>query len=131
MLPQTHVLFFVDSLEYLQRGGRIGKIQALLDSMINVKPLMRLEDGEIVLMEKVRTRAKALERLYEFVADFPHVERLGIVYSTTPNEASNLARRLGDIVPQERVMLARYGPGLAAHLGPAAMGVVVYEGPER
>ena len=128
MLPQTHVLFFVDTLDYLQYGGRISKIQVLLNSVINIKPLLRLEDGEIALMEKVRTRAKALERLYEFVADFPHVEALGIVYSTTINEANNLAKRLENVVPHERVTITRYGPGLATHLGPGALGVIVYEG---
>jgi DegV family protein with EDD domain len=131
MLPQTHVLFFVDTLDYLQSGGRMGKIEVILESMINIKPLLRLDDGAIVLMEKVRTRAKALERLYEFVADFPNVEALGISYGTTPNEANNLAKRLESIVPRDRVTIARYGPGLAAHLGPGALGVVVYEGLDR
>jgi DegV family protein with EDD domain len=131
MLPQTHVLFFVDTLDYLQQGGRISKIQALVGSVINVKPLLRLDDGEIILMEKVRTRAKALERLFEFVADFPRVEALGIVYSTTPNEANNLAKRLESLVPHDRVTITRYGPGLATHLGPGALGVIVYEGLER
>ena len=131
MLPQTHVLFFVDTLEYLQRGGRISRIQALWGAVTSVKPLLRLDDGEILLMEKVRTRAKALERLYEFVADFPHVEALGIVYNSAPNEAANLARRLESIAPRQRVTITRYGPGLATHGGPGALGVIVYEGLER
>jgi DegV family protein with EDD domain len=131
MLPQTHILFFVDTLDYLQHGGRTGKIEALLNSVINIKPLLRLEEGEIVLMEKVRTRAKALERLYEFVADFPHVEALGILHSTTLNEANNLAKRLESIVPRDKVTVARYGLGVAAHLGLGALGVVVYEGLDR
>lgn len=131
MLPQTHVLFFVDTLDHLRRGGRIGKIQALWGSVTGIKPLLRLDDGEIVLMEKVRTRAKALERLFEFVSDFPRVERLGIVYSTTPNEANNLARRVEGVVPRSHIMMARYGCGLACHLGPGALGVVVYEGLEQ
>jgi DegV family protein with EDD domain len=131
MLPQTHILFFVDTLDYLYHGGRVSKLQALLGAVINIKPLLRLDDGEIVLMEKVRTRAKALERLYEFVADFPHVEALGIVYSTTPNEAHNLAKRLESVVPRDKVTITRYGPGLTAHLGPGALGVIVYEGVDR
>jgi len=131
MLPQTHILFFVDTLDYLQHGGRTGKIETILNSVINIKPLLRLEEGEIVLMEKVRTRAKALERLYEFVADFPRVEALGIVHSTSLNEANNLAKRLESIVPRARVTIRRYGPGVAAHLGLGALGVVVYEGLER
>jgi len=131
MVPQTHVLFFVDTWDYLQHGGRIGKIEALLGSVMSIRPLLRLEDGEIVLMEKVRTRAKALERLYEFVADFPHIEKMGIVYGTTPNEANSLAKRIDVVFPRDRITLARYGPVLGAHLGPGAMGVVVYEGQDR
>lgn len=131
MLPQTHILFFVDSIEYLRRGGRITRLQAIINSLMNVRALLRLEDGEIVLMEKVRTRAKALERLHEFVSDFPHIEELGLVYGSTANEASNLSRRLSGIYPAERMIMARYGPVLAAHLGPSALGAVVYEGQER
>ncbi|MBI5956438.1 MAG: DegV family EDD domain-containing protein [Chloroflexi bacterium] len=128
MVLQTHVLFFVDSLEYLQRGGRIGKAQAILGTMLNVKPLFRLDLGEITLYEKVRTRAKATERLYEFVADFPRIDKIAILYSTTPNEAHSLARRVDAFYPMDRIFIGKYGPVLGTHLGPGAMGVVVYEG---
>ena len=131
MLPQTHLMFFVDSIDTLQISSRFVKIQNILNNVASIKPLMRLEDGQIVLMEKVRTRAKALERLYEFVIDFPRIEALGIIYSTTPNEANNLAKRLESIVPAGKVTIARSGPGLVAHAGAGALGVVVYEGLER
>ncbi|MBM3133840.1 MAG: DegV family protein [Chloroflexi bacterium] len=130
MIPQTHILFFVDTLDYLQKGGRIGKAQALMSNVLNVKPLLRLEDGEIYPVERLRTRAKALERLYEFVADFPKIEELAILYSTTPNEANTLARRIDAIFPRQRIQLLPYGPVLGVHVGPGAMAVVVYEGEE-
>jgi len=129
-LLQTHVLFFVDTLEYLQRGGRVNRIQQLWGTITSIKPLLKLEDGEIHFMEKVRTRAKALERLYEFVADFPHIEEMAILYGTTANEAQNLAKRVDAVFDRERITIARYGPSIAAHLGPAALGVVVFEGLE-
>jgi DegV family protein with EDD domain len=130
MIPQTHILFFVDTLDYLQKGGRIGKAQALVNTMLNVKPLLRLEDGEIYPVERLRTRAKALERLYEFVADFPKIEELAILYSTTPNEANTLAKRVDVVFPRQRIQLLPYGPVLGVHVGPGAMAVVVYEGEE-
>ncbi len=130
MIPQTHILFFVDTLDYLQKGGRIGKAQALMSNMLNVKPLLRLEDGEIYPVERLRTRAKALERLYEFVADFPKIEELAILYSTTPNEANTLAKRIDPVFPRQRIQLLPYGPVLGVHVGPGAMAVVVYEGEE-
>jgi DegV family protein with EDD domain len=130
MIPQTHILFFVDTLDYLQKGGRIGKAQAMVSNVLNVKPLLRLEDGEICPVERLRTRAKALERLYEFVADFPKIEELAILYSTTPNEANTLAKRIDAIFPRQHIQLLPYGPVLGVHVGPGAMGVVVYEGEE-
>jgi len=130
MLPQTHILFFVESAEYLQRGGRLGKAQGTLGPLANIKPLLRLEGGEVFPLEKVRTRAKALERLYEFVADFPKIERMAILCSTTPNEAENLAKRIDAVFPKDKIVIGKYGPVLGAHLGLAAMAVVVYEGEE-
>lgn len=130
MIPQTHILFFVDTLDYLQKGGRIGKAQALMSNVLNVKPLLRLEDGEIQPVERLRTRAKALERLYEFVADFPKIEELAILYSTTPNEANTLAKRIDAVFSRQRIQVLPYGPVLGVHVGPGAMAVVVYEGEE-
>jgi DegV family protein with EDD domain len=129
MLPQTHILFFVENMEYLQRGGRLGLAQTT-GPIANIKPLLRLESGEIFPLEKVRTRAKALERLYEFVADFPKIDRMAILYSTTPNEAENLAKRIDAVFPKDKIFIGKYGPVLGAHLGLAAMAVVVYEGEE-
>jgi DegV family protein with EDD domain len=129
MLPQTHILFFVENAEYLQRGGRLGKSQAG-GPLVNVKPLLRLESGEIFPLERVRTRAKALERLYEFVADFPKIEQMAILYTTTQNEADNLAKRIDAVFPKDKIYIGKYGPALGAHLGLAAMAVVVYEGEE-
>ena len=130
MLPQTHILFFVENMEYLQRGGHLGKAQANVGPITNIKPLLRLESGEIFPLEKVRTRAKALERLYEFVADFPKIEQMAILCSTTQNEAENLAKRIDAVFPKDKIVIGKYGPVLAANLGLAAVAVVVYEGEE-
>ena len=78
----------------------------------------------------MRTRAKALERLYEFVADFPKIDQMAILYSTTQNEAENLARRIDAVFAKDKIYIGKYGPVLGAHLGLAAMAVVVYEGEE-
>jgi len=130
MLSQTHILFFVENTEYLQKRGYLPKTQATSPYLANVKPLLRLESGEIFSLERVRTRAKALERLYEFVADFPKIERMAILYSTTQNEAENLARRIDPVFPKDKIIIAKYGPVWSAHFGLAAMAVVVYEGEE-
>ncbi len=129
MLTQTHILLFLENTEFIQKDGPLAKV-ALAGPVANVKPLLRLESGEVFPLERVRTRAKALERLYEFVADFPNIEEMAILYSTTPNEAENLAKRIDLVFPKDRIVVARYGPVLGSQLGLAAMAVVVYEGEE-
>jgi DegV family protein with EDD domain len=129
MVTQTHILFFIENMEFIQKDGPLAKV-ALGGPVANVKPLLRLESGEVFPLERVRTRAKALERLYEFVADFPNIEEMAILYSTTPNEAENLAKRIDSVFPKDRIVVARYGPVLGAQVGLAAMAVVVYEGEE-
>lgn len=129
MLTQTHILFFIENVEFIQKDGPLAKV-ALGGPVANVKPLLRLESGEVFPLERVRTRAKALERLYEFVADFPQIDQMAILYSTTPNEAENLAKRIDAVFPKDRIVIARYGPVLGSQVGLAAMAVVVYEGEE-
>lgn len=124
-IDATTVLVFVDTLEYLQRGGRIGRAQAFLGGLLNVKPLLTLREGEIHPVERVRTRARALERLYEYAASYVQIEDLAVLHSTSPQEAQELRRRLGGLFPEQQVLLATYGPVIGTHLGPGAMGVVV------
>lgn len=124
-IDATTLLVFVDTLEYLQRGGRIGRAQAFLGGLLNVKPLLTLREGEIHPVERVRTRARALERLYEYAANYVQIEDLAVLHSTSPQEAQGLIRRLGGLFPEQQVLLATYGPVIGTHLGPGAMGVVV------
>jgi len=87
LVPQIYIVFFSENLEYLERGGRIGHAQALLGTMLGIRPFLTLEEGEIRPMEKVRTREEALEKLVEFVSEFDTVEQLYIIRgSLTPRE---------------------------------------------
>jgi len=128
MIPKIYVVFFLDTLEYLQRSGRIGKAAALVGGMLNIKPLLILEDGEIMPLEKVRTREKAIERLYEFVIEFPHLEHISIIYGQLSNEAHELLKRLKSVFPKRQIELKMYSAALGVHVGPNCMGIVVYEG---
>ena len=130
MIDHIYVVFFVESLDYLERGGRIGKAQALLGTMLNIKPMLILEEGEIEPLEKVRTRVRAIEKLGEFVAEFGHIESLTIMHNQSPpDELEYLMERLEHARKGKiRIDVARYGPILAVHIGPDAVGVVVYEG---
>lgn len=125
---RVHFLFFADTLEYLQRGGRIGKAASLVGSLIQLKPLLRLEEGQVIPYERTRTRARAVQGLVDFVQSLPHVERLGVLHSTTPADAERMADRLGEVIPRDRIVVARFGPVVGTHLGPGGLGVAVDEG---
>jgi DegV family protein with EDD domain len=126
-IPNIHLLGLLDTLKYLLLGGRIGKAKALLGSILNVKPLLRLQDGEVVPVGQVRTRAKGIDRLFEFVKSTAEIQDLAVVYNTTPDEAQSLAERIGSIFAKEKIRMARVGPTLGIHMGPGAL-VVTFRG---
>lgn len=126
-ISQIHLLALFDTLKYLHRGGRIGKAKALLGSVLNVKPLLTLQDGEFVPASQVRTRAKGIERLFDFAKNALNIQELAVIHSTTPDEAGSLREQIGSIFDKSRIHLARLGPALGVHGGPGTIGVVVRE----
>jgi len=120
-IPKTYLFFLLDTLEYLKRGGRIGKAKALLGSVLNVKPMLTVKDGVLVPAGQVRTRAKGMDKLFEFVKEATDIQDLAVVYNTTPDEAQNLAERIGSVFDSEKIRMARVGPGLGVHGGPGAI----------
>jgi fatty acid-binding protein DegV len=87
-----------------------------------------LEEGDIVALEKVRTRGKAIEKLVEFISEFTRIERMVILHSTTPEDVHLLIEQINLVLPNMNIKVEQYGPVIATHLGPNALGVVVYEG---
>ncbi len=128
MIPHVYLVFFVESLEYLERDERIGKAEALLGTMLSIKPLLIVEDGEILPLEKVRTRGSGIDKLYEFVTEFPHLEKIAILRGPNAITPSELVEKLQLAYPKKEFDLVTYGPVLATHLGSSAIGVFVYEG---
>ena len=129
MVPQIYVVFFSDNLAYLESGGRIGHAQALLGTILGIKPFLTLEEGEIMPIEKVRTREQAIEKLLEFVVEFDSIKQAAIVRSvSTPDEETDMiAERLHAVFPDIEIPVLSYGPVLASHIGPDTMGMIVYE----
>ncbi len=125
---QTAALFYVDTLDYLRRGGRVGATQALVGSAFAVKPLLHLIDGRIELLDKVRTRARAISRLEELA-----VERLAgggadvvVHHLDSASRAVALAARLRDRAPAVGEVLVREVDAvIGAHVGPGLLAVVV------
>ena len=126
-IPSIRLLFLLDTLEYLLLGGRIGKAKALLGSILNVKPVLTLKDGEVVPAGQVRSRAKGIDRLFDFVKSASNIQDLAVVYNTTPDEAQALEERMGTIFAKEQIKLARVGPMLGVHTGPGALAVALRE----
>ena len=126
-LSHYHVVFFVETLEHLRRGGRIGKAAQLVGSLLQLRPLLRIEEGQVVPFERTRTRKKAIEALVTFAASFGAVDSLAVLYNTTPDDARTLAERVGPLTPDQRVAVVQLGPVIATHIGPDVLGLVIRE----
>ena len=114
-----------DTLEYLQRGGRIGKAQAFLGSLLKVNPIIGLKDGEVYPVARERSRAKAVDYLYNFAASFGNVEGLAVEYAADLDEANKLVQRLRSKYPQVPIYLSRTSPVIGTHTGPGLIIVSV------
>jgi DegV family protein with EDD domain len=115
-----------DTLEYLERGGRIGKAQALLGSLLKVNPVIGIKDGEVHPYARERSRAKAIDHLYNFAASFGDVEGLAVEYATDLDEANRLVQRLHSKYPQVTIYLSRASPVIGTHTGPGLILVTVF-----
>ena len=125
MIPSIHILALLDTLKYLALGGRIGKLQALLGSMLNVKPMLTLKDGVLTPTGRVRSRTRGIDILFEYVKNTADIQDLAVVYNTTPDEAQALVKRLGAVYPEGKIRLSQLGPALGVHTGPGLLLVSV------
>ena len=124
-IPYTITYGVFSTLEYLYRGGRIGRAQAFLGSMLKLSPILAISHGEILPVARVRTRPKAIARLCEIVCDLGIPVEMSVMRTTEPEEAENLARRLSPIFPPERMYRASIGPAIGTYVGPDAVGVAL------
>jgi DegV family protein with EDD domain len=127
-VQRLHIYFMVDTLEYLRRGGRIGRGRAFLGAVLRVKPLLSLRGGEVHPEERVRTKAHAMERLFQITTSYPNVQEVAIGYSTNPQDAHDFQRRLQAVLPHVNILVTRVGPVIGAHAGPGVLGLGVLEG---
>ena len=122
-IPRIHLLAFFQTLEYLERGGRLGKGKALLGTLLHVKPIIIVRDGEVQPFGKARTRMGALQRLYNFAESLLHIRELSIMYTTIFEEVKILASLLNPIFPQARILTAQVGSTLGTHTGPGTLAI--------
>jgi DegV family protein with EDD domain len=130
IIRRIYIVLITDTLDYLEHSERISSAQAILGTMLGIKPFLSLEEGEIIPMEKVRSRDRAIDKLAEFASEFSTIERVAILQSTlyATDETKMLQERLALIAPGHEFPILLYGPLLASHVGPDGLGLMVYEG---
>lgn len=132
-VSRTYCIFYVDTLKTIQRHGLIGEAQAVLGAMLGIKPFLTIEDGVLLTMEKVRSRAQAVDKLVEYVAEFEAIDKLIIVQNSpfTTEAVRILQDRLAAHLSRRNFPALLYGPTLASFLGPDATGLFILEGEEE
>src|SRR4051794_221176 len=128
MVPETTVLLLVDTLEYLQRGGRIGGAQALIGGLLNIKPILRVTDGALEPLERVRSRRKAMERLVEIAAEATGNRpcQVCVGQAEAAEDAKALSRMIHEKMNVKEEFNSERSPTISTHTGPGVLGFVYY-----
>jgi DegV family protein with EDD domain len=127
MRRETNIVLVVDTLEYLKRGGRIGAAAAFLGTLLNTKPILAVVEGKIQPLDRVRTKKRALERLFteleSKLADPQQPVQAGVMHIAAQAEMESMTALLKDRFNITRLYTSELGPVVGAHLGPGALGV--------
>ncbi|MFW6055771.1 MAG: DegV family protein [Chloroflexota bacterium] len=121
-IPRIRFFGVLDTLEYLRRGGRIGRASALLGSVLQVKPIVGLVDGAAYPIERARGRRRAVARVCELISDCGRIARIAVAHTTDEAGMESLAEYVNGIEPELEVVRARCGATLGTYLGPGAFG---------
>ncbi|MFC0216078.1 DegV family protein [Paenibacillus chartarius] len=128
MREQFHIYFLVDTLEFLKKGGRIGKASAILGALLNIKPILSIDkDGEVAAVDRIRGHKKAMSRMVEMLeADLSGVPiQLHIAHANHPEAAAELEALIRERIPVDKVSYVTLGPVIGAHTGPGVVAAFV------
>jgi DegV family protein with EDD domain len=128
-LEKSQLVAYFDTLKYLSRGGRIGKAQGFVGSLLSVKPILTIKDGEMAPLTRVRSRAAGIDYLYNAVATTENIESIGVEYCTTPEDAEMLIERISAIVPRQNIYKSIVCPVVGTYAGPRAIAVSIMQKP--
>ncbi|TEB16617.1 DegV domain-containing protein [Pelotomaculum sp. FP] len=125
-IPKIRLFFSVDSLKYLKEGGRIGKAQALLGAILSIKPILYLNEGVVEPYEKVRGKARAIERLAQIIAEKAGGKRIKccVLHGDAQEGAELVLKLLTPIVNCDKPIISKVGPVVGTHVGPGVVGAV-------
>ncbi|HCV00962.1 MAG: hypothetical protein CL897_05655 [Dehalococcoidia bacterium] len=122
VMARSRVIVAVDTLEYLQKGGRLGRAAALVGGALRFKPILHLEGGEVAPLARVRSREKAIKRIEEEILEDLNMETLFLIYSDDDSGARDLIERISPRLPHTRIEVIQTGPTVGAYMGPKALG---------
>ena len=121
---RAELFFLLDTLEYLQKGGRIGKARALVGTVLKIKPMIVLREGVVHELGKARTFSKGVARLQELAREFAPLELAYVPYTTSPDVAQEIAESLRELLPEgSEPLVAQAGPTIGTYAGPGAVGI--------
>ena len=123
VMARNRVVVTLDTLEFLQKGGRIGRASALVGSALRIKPLIHIDGGEVAPFDRVRTRSKAVRRLEEVALEDRTIETLFVIFSDNDASAAELVEHVTPHLPHTRIEVIQTGPTVGAYLGPNALGI--------
>ncbi len=130
-ISRSHLTAYFDTLKYLAKGGRIGKASGLLGSLLSVKPILTVKEGEMAPLTRVRSVSAGIDYLCNYAAEFSNIEGMAVEHATTPDDADQLVERLGAIYPKERIYRAVISPVVGTYSGPNAMALTILEGEKK
>jgi DegV family protein with EDD domain len=119
-VPRCHVRICVDTLKYLQKGGRIGRVQALMGSILNVKPILEAR-GQFHPIGRVRSHAKVLDHLYEYIGSFKKINAMALQYTDNKPSVKALAERVSKFFPLDQIHIWPLTPVCGTHAGPGSI----------
>jgi DegV family protein with EDD domain len=123
-IPGCRVLALLDTLRYIEMGGRVSRAQAMIGTMLDLKPLLLVKDREIKSVDRVRTRSRAIPRMIEFFQSDMPVEYVGVMHAQAQEDADRIAAGLRERLPDLEIPISQIGCVLGTHTGPKALGVV-------
>lgn len=126
-ISRIHLIAYFDTLKYLAKGGRIGRAENLLGSMLSVKPMLTIRDGEMAPLTRVRSFNACIDYIYNVVSGFSNIELMAVEHGTTPDDADRLVERLGSLYPKERIYRSVISPVVGTYAGPNASAVTILE----
>ena len=123
MLPNLRAAAMIDTLDNLYKGGRIRQVTAALGTVLQVKPLISIQEGHVRITERVRTRSRALKRLVAMVQSWGPLAEVAVLHADAEGLARELAGMIEDLAPYPEIMVEPAGLALTTHLGLGAVGV--------